>query len=334
MEIVALRRNPSPDSAQLPRTLVAFDGGVWFWPGIPLTTKRGDRVLPAPADSIQFWISALHGRAALTKPLVSAVGRAALLLENANQTAAQAILDRAGLDRVTPEGIVLMRAVAQRLAVGVPAVPILDRYTNKVSGQAAWMAPHFDRFGHTAAKFEKIGGIWDSSKHPRWPAGADASQGGQFAPSSALGPSRWGLNQNPLVSPIDYSDGFHDVVVRAWVDTFRAAGIPVVERPALRFIGPDDSVIGYPDLLIHVPGHGVEAIEVKTGMDPPLTSAQRWYYPVLQVGNHLYSDDFRVAQLGLVPGEPFPPMMVHRIYTPGPGKPYVLDPLPPPVFVP
>lgn len=90
----------------------------------------------------------------------------------------------------------------------------------------------------------------------------------------------------------------------------------------------------YPDLLIHAPGHGVEAIEVKTGMDPPLTWAQRWYYPVLQVGNHLYSDDFRIAQLGLIPGEPFPPMIVHRIYTPGPGQPYDIKQLDPPEFLP
>jgi hypothetical protein len=238
MEIVALRRNSSPGYAQFPRTLVAFEGCVWLWPGIPLTSKRGDRVLPVPADNIQFWISTLHGHEALTKPLVSAVGQAALLLENANQPAAQAILDRAGLDRVSSEGLVLMRAVARRLAISAPAIPVLGRCTNDASRQAAWMAAHFDRFEHVAVKFEKIGGIWDPVKHPRWPASAEASQGGRFAPSSAVGPSRWGLSHNALLSPIDYSDGFHDVVVQAWVDTFRAAGIPVVEKPALRFIGP------------------------------------------------------------------------------------------------
>jgi hypothetical protein len=74
--------------------------------------------------------------------------------------------------------------------------------------------------------------------------------------------------------------------------------------------------------------------EVKTGDDPPFSDPQRAYYPLLQIGNHIYSDDVRILTLGLVPGRPFPPMMVHLIYTPGPGKPYEVAPLPPPTFVP
>jgi hypothetical protein len=288
----------------------------------------------SPPDTIQFRICKLHGHDVLNKPLVSSVGRAALLLENSNQAAAQATLDRTGIERLSPEGHMLMRAVAKRLAISVPAVPVLNRSLNEAPSQTAWMASHFDRFERFAAMFEKVGGVWDPSKHPRWPAGADGGQGGKFTSTAGAGISAWNLGGNPLLSPVDYSDGFHGVVVKAWADAFRAAGVPVVENPAIRFIGPDSSVIGYPDLIIHAPGQGLEAIEVKTGIDPPFSDSQRAYYPLLQLGEHVYSNDPRVAVLGIPPGQPFPPMMVYRIYTPGPGQPYEVHQLPPPRFVP
>jgi hypothetical protein len=180
---------------------------------------------------------------------------------------------------------------------------------------------------------------WDPSKHPRLGgppnAGWFASVAHRYAPDAHSAALSW-LGVPPSVLPpteIDFGDGFHDAVVKVWADAFRKNGIPVVERPSIRVIGPDPRVVGQPDMLIHEPGHGVEAIEVKTGSDPTFTPNQAWYIPVLQIGNHLYSTDPGVRDLGLKPGVPFPPMNVMVIYTPGPNMPYTVIQLKPPIRV-
>ncbi len=132
------------------------------------------------------------------------------------------------------------------------------------------------------------------------------------------------------VPVVDFSDGFHDAVVDAWAEALRKAGVPAVKNPAVRVIGSDTSVVGYPDILVPGPGQPVEAFEVKTGMNPPLTKNQQWYIPLLQIGGHVYSMDPRIQDLGLAPGVPFPPMNVYVIYAPGPNRPYKVWPLPPP----
>jgi hypothetical protein len=130
----------------------------------------------------------------------------------------------------------------------------------------------------------------------------------------------------------DFSGGFHDVVVDTWIDVFQKNGIPAVKTLGIRLVGPSDSVIGYPDIIANVPGLGLAVIEVKTGGDPPLTPNQAGYLPILQLGGHIYSTDPRIAQLGLAPGAPFPPLQVIILYAPGPNKPYEVLRLPPPRF--
>ena len=132
----------------------------------------------------------------------------------------------------------------------------------------------------------------------------------------------------------DFSGGFHDVVVDTWVDYFQKNGIPVVKAPAVRLIGSDGSVIGYPDIIVDVPSQGLTVVEVKTGEDPPLTLNQSAYLPLIQLGGHIYSTDPRVAQAGLVPGMPFPPMPVIILFAPGPNQPYESLRLPEPTFEP
>ncbi len=51
---------------------------------------------------------------------------------------------------------------------------------------------------------------------------------------------------------------------------------------------------------------------------------------MLQLGGHIYLTDPRIAELGLVPDKPFPPVPFYIIYAPGPGQPYSVNPLPPP----
>ena len=104
--------------------------------------------------------------------------------------------------------------------------------------------------------------------------------------------------------------------------------------PAIRMIGKDDKVIGYPDMLVHEPGHPLEVWEVKTGEAPPLTDAQRIYLSVIQIGGHIYSTDPKIRELGLEPGVPFPPAVVHIIYAPAPRQPYQFFNPPKPTIVP
>jgi len=173
----------------------------------------------------------------------------------------------------------------------------------------------------------------EDPKRPGWPAGTPGGRGGKFRPKDEGG--NQAFSNLPVPIPVaDFSGGFHDVVVKAWMDYFQKNGIPAIEKPALRFIGPNDAVIGFPDMIVRLPGIGLAVIEVKTGNDPPLTLQQVGYIPMLQIGGHIYSRDARVADLGFAPGAQFPPLPVFILRAPGPGLPYSAHELPPPTFEP
>ena len=168
----------------------------------------------------------------------------------------------------------------------------------------------------------------DDLKHPGWPAGAPDSHGGQFRPKDGDGDTA-----NPSEMPVaDFSGGFHDAVIDAWMDYFKQKGIPAVSTPAIRVVGPNNMVVGYPDIISRGPGPGWTVYEIKTGDDPPLTGPQMAYLPALQVGGHIYSTDPRIRALGLEPGVPFPPMIVLIVFAPGPGKEYEYHRLEPPKY--
>jgi hypothetical protein len=176
----------------------------------------------------------------------------------------------------------------------------------------------------------------DDLRHPGWPAGTPDGLGGKFRPrdDDAAGSEDTSEPALPVATPVaDFSGGFHDAVVTAWLLYFQKTGIPAIPGLGIRIIGSNSSIIGYLDIIVNAPQlGGLAVIEVKTGDDPPLTPMQRAYIPVLQVGGHIYSTDPRLAQLGLAPGVPFPPMPVYILYAPGPGLPYGAQKLPPPEY--
>jgi hypothetical protein len=189
-----------------------------------------------------------------------------------------------------------------------------------------------DGLGIDAAAIRLVKASPDDPKHPGWPTGTSGGRGGKFRPRSGDGAPIGVLGPTPVV---DFSGGFHDVVVKAWVDYFEKNGIPVVTKPGLRFIGVNDRIIGFPDMMVNLPGIlGLTVIEVKTGSDPPPTPNQAAYIPMLQIGAHIYSTDTRITKLGLLPGVPFPPLPVVILYAPGPNQPYESWELPPPQFEP
>lgn len=172
-------------------------------------------------------------------------------------------------------------------------------------------------------------------KHPGWPAGTPDGLGGKFRPKDGDAAGDTAGSDLPEAIPVaDFSDGFHDAVVNQFMDYYQKKGIPAVKGPSIRFIGPDNSVIGRPDIIASLPNLGLTVIEVKTGKNPPLTDNQRAYIPMLQYGGHIYTNDPRIVQLGLEPGIPFPPLKAVILFAPGPGLPYEDQLLPPPAFQP
>jgi hypothetical protein len=142
-----------------------------------------------------------------------------------------------------------------------------------------------------AASLSKDNPDWEDE--PRVPAGNP--DGGQWTSE--------GDDADPsAVTEVDFSEGFHDEVVDAWVKAFNDSGTPAVKAVGLRMVGTDGSIIGYPDILLRAPSLPVEAIEVKTGVAPTFTANQVWYLPMLQLGNHLYTNDPRIGKLRIAAG--------------------------------
>ena len=104
---------------------------------------------------------------------------AARKLNEGDEAGAQQALDASGLTRLSPDGAVLMRAVAGSLGIGPLDLPWAD-------GPRLWRAeviaahlPLFKVYAPAAGLLAKAG-AWDESKHPRWPAGSPDHQGGRF----------------------------------------------------------------------------------------------------------------------------------------------------------
>jgi hypothetical protein len=68
----------------------------------------------------------------------------------------------------------LVRAQIATALLGIPELPVLSKGDHSRG--------HLIDFIHDLHRSEMIKADWDSDEHPRWPAGAPDSQGGEFAP--------------------------------------------------------------------------------------------------------------------------------------------------------
>ena len=206
MQIILIRSDLArpPDR---PPSLVARCGAVWMWPGIPLTKRRGDAIVPLPAETIRSWLVLLHGPEAVHSAAVVQIASAAEYLSRGEEAAAQRALDRARLSHLSPEGAVVMGAVARAFNISPLGLPILSRNPLWPRDYCLRIAGVFDACRDEAEWFERAG--WDPDKHPRWPEGAPDSQGGRFreagggtatpkvsAPKAAPAPERPGIGHN------------------------------------------------------------------------------------------------------------------------------------------
>lgn len=171
------------------RTLVAKAGAVWIWPGIPLTARQGTAIVPISAEAIRFWVSRLHGPEALDKDILGAASRAARCLTLGDDFGAQRALDALRLTELSRDGAALMRAIADHLDIDALDVPLRAGPRTWAARDIAIHLPFFKRYFEAGQLLAKGIIPFDESKHPRWPAGAPESQGGQFAPGDASGAS-------------------------------------------------------------------------------------------------------------------------------------------------
>ena len=180
-----------------PGTLVARQGAVWLWPGIPLTVRRGDRVVPVAPDTIRSWISKLHGPEAVHTRAVMMIDRAADSLSRGDEAAAQRALDVGGLDRLSPEGSAVMSAVARSLGIDALELPVMTRNALWRPTDIAMIAEDFGRIAGEAPWLEKA---YDPDQ-PRWPVGAPDGQSGRFSPGKEGSPAANGPAAEPEQRP-------------------------------------------------------------------------------------------------------------------------------------
>ena len=126
MQIISIMQAPCREPTR-PRILLAKASAVWLWPGISLTERRGVTVQPISPDSMRFWLSKFLGPEIVGRPVPMHVAQAAAHLTFGDETSAQRCLDRADAATLSPEGAMLAAAVAVRLGIGVPDMPLAKR---------------------------------------------------------------------------------------------------------------------------------------------------------------------------------------------------------------
>ncbi len=170
-----------------------------------------------------------------------------------------------------------------------------------------------------------------SPDQPRVPAG-NGRPSGQWvgANSSNSTATEAPKNRQPNILPIvdaAYQGKYHDIVRDYFADSLRAAGNTVLTEVPLAMPGNPPPPSARIDMLLRNANGVLFAIEVKTGDDPQFTLAQSILYPHIEPGGIVISPDPRVAQLGLVPGEPWPPIEAVVLYAPGPGSRMHFEPM-------
>lgn len=148
----------------------------------------------------------------------------------------------------------------------------------------------------------------DWEDEPRVPAGIP--EGGEWTTDGGTG----GSTDETSASAIDvaYNGLYHDQVVAELVAHWRSQGIKLVTSLALT---ARNGTTARADIVALDPStEGLTLFQVKTGNDPQYTDPQRLVYPMAQVGDHVYSPDQKVRELGFAPGEWLPPMRVFTIY--------------------
>lgn len=114
-----------------------------------------------------------------------------------------------------------------------------------------------------------------------------------------------------------YQGYYHDDLVQQLAKITRKAGGKAVTSVPLVSV---DGAICIADMIAQPKGWPPFVIEVKTGLNPSFTPAQADVYGLLSLGGHVLSPKAEIAQFGLAPGVPLPPLRLLLVYTLGPGS--------------
>jgi hypothetical protein len=262
--------------------------------GVPLLVRNGDRFQPRSAIEIQRLLSRAYQAEIWWVNRIEGIGAVARALNEGDMVRAMITAVRLKLPELDWEGAVRIASAEDALAK--------------------------DNFNPDEPR------DW----HGRWTTG----DGGADPSISALPihtPARSSDGASGEVVDVVYQGTYHDQLVKNLADYLRANGCTVLTEVPLTGV---DGVTARADLLVQAPDKGLPiVIEVKTGLDPKYTEAQRSIYPLAVVGGHVTSFDPRVSQVGLVPGNQFPPLSVFTTYQRGPGFPLQTDRIDP-EFVP
>ena len=97
------------------------------------------------------------------QPVPTHLAQASEYLTKGDEASAQRCLDRAGAATLSPEGAMLAEAVAARLGIDMPVIPIAKRMPLWDRRFVSDLASSFDRFAEAADWFDKAKD-WDPQK--------------------------------------------------------------------------------------------------------------------------------------------------------------------------
>jgi len=118
------------------------------------------------------------------------------------------------------------------------------------------------------------------------------------------------VNPDTLTDVI-YRGFYHDKVVNKLARIARARGYRVVTETRLISVAGGATRA---DLIVMPPAGLPIVIEVKTGLNPRYTAGQWAVFPMASLGEHVFSPDAKISQLGFLPGVVLPPMQVYEFY--------------------
>jgi len=151
---------------------------------------------------------------------------------------------------------------------------------------------------------------------PRIPAGQ--SGGGEWTTEG--GENSGHDEQGGSLIDIAYQGTYHDQVVSELAAHWRAQGNTVLTSVDL--IGRNGVGARADIIAVLAPGEPPVVVEVKTGSNPQYTPGQRVIYPMAQIGDHVYSPNTKIRELGFSPGQWLPPMTFVAIYKQDEQSPY------------
>ena len=251
----------------------------------------------------------LHGCEARHAQLGPALVRASAYLTGGKPDQAQQALDLSRIDRLSPEGDVLMRAVAEDLGISPIELPVGTRSAPWGIANLGVQIALFRQFGGAALEFEK-------SNENGWPGGAPDSKGGEYAPANSGGSTAAGESDNPRVRIGGNSDGVpdaqHDDTIESSFDDM--PDIPETE-PAPKIVNALLKSLGIwlikRGVVALIPGVGEAAAIVQLGV---------WLYKYLPYLDAYIQSPQSLQDLQDAANDPQPGYQIHHIVEQTPAR--------------